>query len=363
MSDNESNDPAVEKTQKKKVNHRKPKPWDHDGIDHWKIDPVDADNPLPAPLEESSFATLFPKYKEKYIREIWPLVTRSLKTYGILCELNLIEGSMTVKTSRKTYDPYIIIKSRDLIKLLARSVPVQQALKILKDDMHCDIVKIKNLVRNKERFVKRRQRLLGPNGCTLKAIELVTECYVLVQGNTVSAMGNIKGLKNVRRIIEKCMQNVHPIYLIKTLMIKRELENDPKLKEESWDRFLPTFKKKNVKRKKSKIVPKKKEQTPFPPAQTPRKVDLQLESGEYFMSKEEKRSKAKEQRKEKNAVSKKNKQAERAKEFVAPKEASRKRKKDDNTDATDLDIEKLKKKFKKKSSAKKDAGSASNYVL
>ena len=33
---------------------------------------------------------------------------------------------MTVKTTRKVFDPYIIMKAKNMLKLLARSVPYEQ---------------------------------------------------------------------------------------------------------------------------------------------------------------------------------------------------------------------------------------------
>jgi ribosomal RNA assembly protein len=108
-------------------------------------------------------------------------------------------------------------------------------------------------------------------------------------------------------------------------MIRRELAKDPKLATESWDRFLPKFRKRHLtsaekSAKKREVAatkaegrqaatgtngdamdvdapepPKKKKKvyTPFPPPQLPRKVDLQLESGEFFLKSNEKEAQEK----------------------------------------------------------------------
>jgi ribosomal RNA assembly protein len=109
-------------------------------------------------------------------------------------------------------------------------------------------------------------------------------------------------------------------------MIRRELAKDPKLASESWDRFLPQFRKRHLNtsektaKKNEKVEakaearkaagvaedeagksekPTKKVYTPFPPAQLPRKVDLQLESGEYFLKAHEKEARETARRKHK----------------------------------------------------------------
>ena len=55
-----------ERGPKKKMKHRKEKPWDTDDIEHWKVEKFDpAWNPSGL-LEESSFATLFPAYRGRH---------------------------------------------------------------------------------------------------------------------------------------------------------------------------------------------------------------------------------------------------------------------------------------------------------
>lgn len=344
----------------KNKRHRKDKPWDTEDIDHWKIEPFGKDEMKHPLLEESLFSVLFPRYLEKELKAQWPIITKIFEGHGIACELNLVEGSMTVKTTRKTWDPYMIVKARDMIKLLARSVDLTNASKVLQDGMACDIIKIGNILRNRERFIKRRMRLVGPNGNTLKAIELLTQCHVRVQGNTVSVIGTYKGLKEVRRIVLDCMRNIHPIYHIKELMIKRELAKDERLKNENWDRFLPKFKKISEARKKQKPESKsskKKPYTPFPPAPTPRQEDLLIETGEYFLKPEEREAKVEKEKQENREAKRLEKEAKRALLYQPPDEDEIVNKKS----GTDKEDGKRNSKASKKGSEreKKDTGKAS----
>lgn len=108
---------------------------------------------------------------------------------------------------------------------------------------------------------------------------------------------------------------------------------DPELKNENWERFLPHFKKRTLSKRKKplKITDKsKKPYTPFPPPQEKSKVDLQIESGEYFLGRQAKERAAKERREEQQREKQAEKELVRQKEFVPPQEngtASSKREK------------------------------------
>ncbi|XP_057597241.1 KRR1 small subunit processome component homolog isoform X2 [Hippopotamus amphibius kiboko] len=309
---------------KSEFRSQKPKPENQDESelltvpDGWKEPAFSKEDNPRGLLEESSFATLFPKYREAYLKECWPLVQKALN---------------------------------------------EHAVRILQDDVACDIIKIGSLVRNKERFVKRRQRLIGPKGSTLKALELLTDCYIMVQGNTVSAIGPFNGLKEVRKVVLDTMKNIHPIYNIKTLMIKRELAKDSELRSQSWERFLPQFKHKNVnKRKEPKKKTVKKAYTPFPPPQPESQIDKELASGEYFLKASQKKRQKMEAIKAKQAEALSKRQEERNKAFIPPKEKLVVKPKQASTEIK-IDVAAIKEKVKKAKNKKLGALTAEEVKL
>lgn len=75
--------------------HRKDKPWDHEGINHWEITPFKKEDNPGGVLEESSFSTLFPKYRGESaggvcggLARAWPAGTGRPARRGVQVEWN-----------------------------------------------------------------------------------------------------------------------------------------------------------------------------------------------------------------------------------------------------------------------------------
>ena len=269
----------------------------------WKQVSVSEKNPI-TPIMQSSFATRFPEQREPYIRANFGKLKSLLSKHGIAATVDFRQCTLSVSTTPKTWDAYCIVKARAVIRRLARYVPLEQAGKVLCDGVYSDIVELgkTSAARNQVRFIRRRARLIGPNGVTLRAIELLCKCYVLVYGRTVAAIGEHSGVRLVRRLALDCMNNVHPIYQLKRLMVQQELEAAAQLSQQSWERFLPSFKrlKRNsnaqgrtkkgtaltlnqIKKKaNAKKTRHSKRYTPWPPAPVPSKIDLALEDSSYW---------------------------------------------------------------------------------
>merc|ERR1712131_405734 len=126
-----------------------------------------------------------------------------------------------------------------------------------------------------------------------------------------------------------------------------ELSKDPDLRVQSWERFLPKFRHKNLaKRKEPKKKSVKKEYTPFPPAQPESKVDKELATGEFFLRESVKKRKKMEEIKVKQAEALTKKQEERNKAFIPPKEKTVKKTNKAPSEGK-IDIEAIKDKVKK----------------
>ena len=187
----------------------------------------------------------------------------------------------------------------------------------------------------------------SPKG-TNSLIQLIAFNALGLHGDIINIHDN--QLNILLQIVVDTMNNIHPIYNIKSLMIKRELAKDPELKNENWERFLPKFEHKNLSKRKQPFKRKdksKKAYTPFPPPMPESKLDKELASGEYFLKEKEKNLKKLQERKEKQAAASIKREEKRNKAYKPPKEIPMTSSSASKNKSTPLDVDALKKKVKK----------------
>lgn len=268
--------------------------------------------------ETSTENICYPKYREKYITQTEKYIKKVLDLKSLECKIDYENHTITVSTSKKTRDPIFYLKGLDFIKYVCRGVSVEEAMKIMDDDCYGDIINLRELSKTDKIFEKRKSRLIGKDETTIKAIKLLTGCYIFIHGKTAVIIGPFKGIEEAKEIIVNCMFNIHPIFEIKKLIEKRKLAKDASKANENWDRFLPKIEKTHSKSRKTK---KKKEEGPLVNIQKS-KEDIKLETGEYFIKdmKDEKNKNKTGKTREEIKEEKEKKRKDKELKYVVPEE-------------------------------------------
>jgi len=291
-------------------------------------------------VEKSEFKDKYPKYLMKYISESLPIMKEVLKTYGIKIGNDDKNNELSVETTDETWDPYSIVKARQFIELVCRSLPVERAQEVFHDDNTSAILKIKGLCAEKV-FQKRRSRVMGPDDSTLDMLERMLKVWVRVTGGTVAIVGSYRGVEQARRFVNEVMKGALPTDQLKELELKLSLMQDQAAQDQDWSHALPSVKKnaaaKRREKKKAKVR-RERDYNPLPPAPLESKLDATLEDGKFFLADHVFRKDKAAQQKDR---AEKRRAEKLAAKHTAPAEASR-----EESEAAPVDTVKLKDKLK-----------------
>lgn len=150
----------------------------------------------------------------------------------------LIENTKTIKKikSRKSFlenklkiklkiaGKNITIKGEEIAKYEATNVfqaidkgfPIEEALLLLNENYIFELMNIKNLATRKD-ISQIRARIIGRKGKTLKVLQELTECYLILKDNYVYIIGPSEKIKDclngIRKLIQGSKQSSTYTYL------------------------------------------------------------------------------------------------------------------------------------------------------
>ena len=142
------------------------------------------------------------------------------------------EGSITITLSRKSTDPSLLLKAKDVVTAIGRGFAPEVAFRLIRnEDEIFDLIDLRVIFGRSESDIKRiKGRIIGAEGKTRKLIEELSEADVVVYGHTVGIIGSFEQADTahnaVQMIIEGCEHHTVYNYLQKkrTELKKEKLE-------------------------------------------------------------------------------------------------------------------------------------------
>ncbi|KAL6278437.1 hypothetical protein ACE6H2_022038 [Prunus campanulata] len=176
-----------------------------------------------------TFRSPFPRSQATDVQEAWPAVESALGRFCMMCVLDMDQYFI------KFFAPKHLSRdasqnSKMLLRLLSARVPARQALRVL-DEVPCDIIYTglgksgvcTNYGIKMDKYLKRKEFLMA---IPEKELEQFTGCevYVRPMNDVVAAIGPVRGLKIVRKLVtDSIVHKVDPLSLMKRYKHQRQI--------------------------------------------------------------------------------------------------------------------------------------------
>ncbi|MDO9043914.1 MAG: KH domain-containing protein [Methanobacteriaceae archaeon] len=112
-------------------------------------------------------------------------------------------GTVTIIPQEDLEDPLLPWKTRSIVKAIGRGFNPEIALRLLKDDVALDIIKLTEYVgKSKKALARQKGRIIGRDGITRQIIHEMTGVDMSVYGKTVSIIGDLENLLIAKEAVE-----------------------------------------------------------------------------------------------------------------------------------------------------------------
>nr|BAS01496.1 rRNA processing protein Mis3 [Lotharella vacuolata] len=168
-------------------------------------------------IYQNIFSILYPKYRESYLIKKWNDIRKIMKKYNLNIEIHKNSRTLIIKNSIYTKDIYLLIKGRDFLRLVVRSVSLSIAKKIFNEGISCCIINMdfffkKNIKHEKNLICKWKREYL-----IFKVLEFITKCYIIKRGDSISIIGPYKNIKNLLGMINNKNKKTNHLKLLQFL--------------------------------------------------------------------------------------------------------------------------------------------------
>lgn len=111
-------------------------------------------------------------------------------------------GEVEIAETKKT-NPLKVLQVEEVVRAIARGFSPENAFNLFAEQVFLAVIDIRDYAGHREARQRQiRARVIGEKGKTRRMIEELTGCWMAIQGNTVSIIGEMDALESAKRGVD-----------------------------------------------------------------------------------------------------------------------------------------------------------------